>query len=194
MDIFILQNVDDGHLYHKPNGDPKMFDSEGDAGRAHAIVKRPEKWRISLLTDEMLQSRKVSQAKYKHEIRRNEREIYEKRRTSPPMDEPKLKVELFHAKSNGDGTSGSAIRTEATNTDDFLCDFAAALMQAMKLRPDDMPVELRLAFPDWIKEAFAIANKLNGYKAENVHELRTLWCGDIMPHPEWKYPTSKNGR
>jgi hypothetical protein len=88
-----------------------------------------------------------------------------------------MATHLFYESGEHNPAHGSAVRTTATSHAEFLSEYSAALLDAIQKKSTAPLVAA------WNMQAFELAAKLRGYKAEGVHESRVLWTGDISPWP-----------
>jgi len=77
-------------------------------------------------------------------------------------------------------TSELAVWTSDLALADFIDNLSTAIA-GLSLPLGDTNVHDDVLISKALEQAFPIAFKLSGYKAEQVKEQRTLYCGDISP-------------
>jgi hypothetical protein len=137
------------------------------------------------------ESKDLERAVYNLQLKNSKIEIHQKWSDLMASNTTGTRVDLFIADGSTDGCKGTAIKTDATNLDDFLSSFSIALIRAMSQFSDDERSGTACEHVSrWIRQGYTIGNKLQGYKADDVNEERVMWCGDVTPHPTWHRSSS----
>lgn len=103
----------------------------------------------------------------------------------------KSSVDLYCANKDDNAVEGCAVRTDASDANEFAEAFADALCRIFKIPNTKIELmggsvpEPHKALRIWIDQGFELMSKLKGYKAERVNEKRVLWTGDVPPYHGW---------